>query len=385
VSSLTTRVTNAEGSITSLSSSIDTINTTVGNNSTSIQTNATSIDGLEGQYSVKIDNNGYVTGFGLSSTPVDGVPFSEMIVRADRFSIGSGNTDIIPFVVTTSTTTLNGVSVPAGVYIDQAFIKNGAMSSAKIGNAAIDNAKIANAAITNAKIANAAINSAKIEDAAITNAKIGNAAITSAKIADATIDNAKIADAAITAAKIGDAQITNAKIGNAAITEAKIANAAITEAKIGNAQIGTAKIKDAAIDNAKIGSAAVDTLELAGQAVTIPSSSYTSTTVTPSGTTTLQQLSITSTGAPVFINFTCICESSAVFGTSYTDLRLYRGATLIQNFGQMAKMAYGNAMPLAVSITDTPAAGAQTYYMKVVSYSGVRFKARSMTALEVKR
>jgi hypothetical protein len=187
-----------------ISAAVDTLSTTVGENTTAVQTNSTSINGLQGQYSVKIDNNGYVTGFGLSSTPVNGTPFSEMIVRADRFSIGSGNTDIIPFVVTTAETTLNGATVPAGVYIEDAYIKNGAISNAKIGNAAIDNAKIANAAIDNAKIANATIGTAKIQNAAITNALIANAAITNAKIANAAIDSAKIQDAAISNAKIGN-------------------------------------------------------------------------------------------------------------------------------------------------------------------------------------
>lgn len=194
-----------------------------------------------------------------------------------------------------------------------------------------------------------------------------------------------IEGAAIDTAFIKEAAIETALIDDAAITEAKIDNLAVTTAKIDDAAITTAKIEDAAITTAKIGLAQVDTLELAGQAVTIPSGDYTGGTITPSGETTIQQVTFTSTGAEVFINFTCICESFAVSGTSYTDLRLYRDTTLIQNFGQMAKMPYGNAMPLAVSIKDEPSAGAHTYYMKVGSYTGVRFKARSMTALEVKR
>jgi hypothetical protein len=56
----------------------------------------------------------------------------------------------IPFVVQTSPTTVNGVSVPAGVYIDAAYIKNGTITTAKIGNAQIDDAKIVS--LTAAKI-----------------------------------------------------------------------------------------------------------------------------------------------------------------------------------------------------------------------------------------
>jgi hypothetical protein len=56
----------------------------------------------------------------------------------------------LPFVVNTSTQTINGVSVPAGVYMDAAFIKNGTITTAKIGNAQIDDAKIVS--LTAAKI-----------------------------------------------------------------------------------------------------------------------------------------------------------------------------------------------------------------------------------------
>lgn len=50
----------------------------------------------------------------------------------------------LPFIVNSSPQTINGVSVPAGVFMDAAFIKNGTITNAKIGNAAIDDAKIAN-------------------------------------------------------------------------------------------------------------------------------------------------------------------------------------------------------------------------------------------------
>lgn len=77
---------------------------------------------------------------------------------------------------------INGVLVPVGVYMRDAFIGNGTISNAKIGNAAIDNAKIADLAVGSAKIADAAITNAKIADATITEAKIGNAAIGYAKL-----------------------------------------------------------------------------------------------------------------------------------------------------------------------------------------------------------
>jgi hypothetical protein len=44
--------------------------------------------------------------------------------------------------VNTTTQTVNGVTVPPGVYMDAAFIKNGTLIGAKIANLTVDNAKI---------------------------------------------------------------------------------------------------------------------------------------------------------------------------------------------------------------------------------------------------
>ena len=80
----------------------------------------------------------------------------------------------LPFIVQASPTTIGNVSVPAGVYMDSAFISNASITTAKIGDLAVDTAKIANGAITTAKIGTAQITTAKIDDAAITNVKIGD-------------------------------------------------------------------------------------------------------------------------------------------------------------------------------------------------------------------
>jgi uncharacterized coiled-coil protein SlyX len=405
ITSLTTTVTNNGTAISANSTAITGLSTTVGSNTTDISTLQSTTDGITAQYSVTINNNGSVSGFGLVSDIIDGEPTSAFSVAADQFSlIGSSDgeawnsstdyltgdivvylgrtyeakrnnsnkrpdantedwedTTSIPFAVFTTDTDVvkNGetINIPKGVYIQDAFIQK----------AAINEAAIQDVAITTAKINDAAITTAKVNDAAITSAKIGDAQITNAKIKDAAINSAKIEDAAITSAKINNAAITSAKINNAAITTAKIDNAAITSAKINNL--------------------AVDTIKIANQAVTIPVSSYTAGEVTPAMgfVNTLQQVAIVSTGAPIFINFTCICTSTAVFGQSSTNLKLFRGNDEIQDFGQMAKMEFGNAMPLSVAITDTPQAGTHTYYIKVSSFQSVKYKARSMTALEVKK
>ena len=59
---------------TAISTAIGAYSTTVGGNTLTIEEQHQSIDGIEGKYSVKIDNNGNVAGFGLISTANTGVP-----------------------------------------------------------------------------------------------------------------------------------------------------------------------------------------------------------------------------------------------------------------------------------------------------------------------
>ena len=105
-------------------------------------------DQLYGQYTVKIDNNGHVSGFGLASGAVNGTPTSAFIVRADRFAIAGvdDTSDPLgtlaptrqPFVVTTTPTTINGKTYPAGTWIDTAFIANATITSAQITDLTAD-------------------------------------------------------------------------------------------------------------------------------------------------------------------------------------------------------------------------------------------------------
>jgi phage tail protein X len=114
--------------------------------------------GLQSQYSIKIDNNNHIAGFGLSNTANDdGSPTSAFIIRADKFAIvnpdaadeasnePSNNTNVLmPFAVQGEDELDDdgNVAVPAGVYMDGAFIKNGTITTAQIKEATIDTAKI---------------------------------------------------------------------------------------------------------------------------------------------------------------------------------------------------------------------------------------------------
>lgn len=158
-----------------LSSSISTVQTTVNGHTTSIQTNTSSINGIEGKYSVKVDNNGYVSGFGLISTANNATPFSEFTIVADRFSLApvATNPDAVdgsPFFVLTSPRTIDGVVIPAGTYMKKAYIHDASITTAKIADAAIENAKIAN--LDAAKINTGTLNADRIAANSITASKI---------------------------------------------------------------------------------------------------------------------------------------------------------------------------------------------------------------------
>jgi hypothetical protein len=140
---------NADGA---LSQQITTLQATANDNTAAIQTEAAARAAADGtlfaKYTVKVDVNGYVSGFGLASTANNATPFSDFAIRADKFYIanpaGPGVAPAMPFIVRTTATTIGGVNVPVGVYMNDAFIQNGTITNAKIANLAVDNAKIAN-------------------------------------------------------------------------------------------------------------------------------------------------------------------------------------------------------------------------------------------------
>jgi hypothetical protein len=481
ITSLTTRTTAAESNITNLqtttasqATSITTLSTTVGANTTAIQEEATTradeTGNLFAKYTVKIDTNGYVSGFGLASTANNATPFSEFIIRADRFSIasptGPGITPVIPFIVTTTPQTINGVTVPVGVYINGAFIQNGTITTAKIGNAQIDDAKIASlsagkitagsisvgsyiqssnyligsqgwkihgngtaefaAASIRGLITAAQIDSRglSIKDASgniilaagspLSTGNIsglGTLATQSSVNWDSQIVNIPsfgnfayistitaanistyIASAAIGTSYISNAAITNALIANGAISNAKIGDAEITTAKIGDGQITNAKIGNAQITTAKIGAAQVDTLTIAGNAVTVPSSAFTSSALNlglSSSWVTAQTLSVTTSGARVFISFSSSVTGATIVGeSSFTNyvpvFRLKRNSTVVFDASESSAFTY----------SETPPASSYTYAVEVsVGTSQTRFNelsnttvaARSLFILETKR
>ena len=156
-------------------------------------------DGLQAEYTIKLDVNGNVSGFGIYGDEGG----SEFIANVDKFAVttpqssialrtistvyilgaiarvtghdsktlvckvagttGTGSLTVgnigtiivdgsvrwqvasrVPFAVQAVPTNINGQAVPAGVYIDAAYVLNATIQNSQVADAAIDNAKIAN-------------------------------------------------------------------------------------------------------------------------------------------------------------------------------------------------------------------------------------------------
>jgi hypothetical protein len=173
-----------------------------GTNSATLETRATAQktlnDGLQAQYFVKLDVNGNVAGYGVYADEGG----SEFIANVDRFAVTTPQTSIqvraisttyatgaiarvagadsktlvckiggstgtgaitvgaigtlvtdgtvtwqvasrVPFAVQAVPTEINGQPVPAGVYIDAAYVLNATIQNAQIANEAVDDSKIA--------------------------------------------------------------------------------------------------------------------------------------------------------------------------------------------------------------------------------------------------
>lgn len=355
LNSLTSTVTSQGNTISANSSSLSSLSTTVGSNTSSISTQASSINGLEAKYVIKIDNNGAVAGYGLASTANSaGNIVSEFIVNADRFAImrGGSNTTAasVPFIVQTSTTTLNGVTVPAGVYMQDGFIKNGSIVNAKIGDAAIDNAKIAN--IDAVKITAGKINTSRLN--------IDGSTLTSNNgVLQVNQLNANV----ITAGLINSSRIN-----------------------IDNVTLDTDGQGRLIIKNL-----GVDSLQIKGNAVTIPSSAYTASQINVSGSAgdvTVQTITYTSVGSPALIIASCQGAPSSGRGHSAT-LKIKRNGTTIVEQRQS-----GGTLTWAVSATDFfTGTGTRTYTVTIdnlgsnpkASATTTYVTLRSLAVIEVKK
>lgn len=145
-----------------LAREVTTLEATVGGNTASLKETKQVVDGIEGEYTLKLDVGGRISGFGLMSSATQ----SDFAINADKFWIApptGTSKGKSPFMVLTSPQTINGTVVPAGTYMQAAFIHNGSIDTAHIRDAAIKSAQIDNLAVTSAKIGDAQVDTLKIK------------------------------------------------------------------------------------------------------------------------------------------------------------------------------------------------------------------------------
>ena len=269
LSTMKTSVLNTNGTARASASQIDFLNanytnpeTGVTNNVTlqqALNTTASNVNGLRGEYTVKVDANGHVAGFGLANTydNESETATSEFFVNADKFAIlpfaassataawvsgttysagakvkhlnkihqarrtnnsvtpTAGNSldwdnlSISPFAVTADGSTINGTYVPAGVYINSAMIKHASITAAQIGTVNADTIETGTLDVATLITADS-IDVRKLV--------IGGSVIESEARSSDGMHFLKIGAASITTALIGDAQISTLKVAGNAIT-----------------------------------------------------------------------------------------------------------------------------------------------------------------------
>lgn len=136
VATITNKLDVLSTATTATANSISTLQTTVNGNTASIQTQQSSINGLSAQWTVKTDVNGYISGFGLSTTAKNGVPDSAFVVNANNFAVGhGGDTTKYPFII-------GNINNVATVGINGALVVDGSITANTIAAKAITANKI---------------------------------------------------------------------------------------------------------------------------------------------------------------------------------------------------------------------------------------------------
>jgi len=242
ISQMQTTVTEHGNTLSALSSQTTQIATTVGEHTTAIEQNALSIDGIEGEYTIKIDANGKVAGIGL----VNGPTGSEFAIRADKFYIvypeGDGSVSIIPFIIGM----VNGTST---VGIDGALVVDGTILARMIAANQITAEHI--------NVVNLAAISADLGSITAGQINIGSGVFRVYSTGQAYFGNC-------------DLQSSNYQPGVAGWRLSRTGQLFLTNLQCVAAQ----NIADGAVTGPKIGEAAVTTLKIGANQVTVPVYAY---------------------------------------------------------------------------------------------------------------
>ena len=117
-----------------LSEQINTVQTTLSGQRASIRNVERSVNGVRSIKAVTVDNNGFISGYGLMSDLQNGRVTSRFGINADQIYFGTTTNAKKPFVFTTRATTIDGVSYPAGAWINSASIAHASINMLHIAD-----------------------------------------------------------------------------------------------------------------------------------------------------------------------------------------------------------------------------------------------------------
>ena len=284
-----------------------------------------------------------------NTTTSSGNNTSEFYVNADRFAIMRGGSDtsaaVTPFTVQATATTINGIAVPAGVYMDAAFIKAASITSAQIGS-------------LNADVINAGF-------------------IDAAHIQASTIDASKLI--------LDGATMTSQVINGIPTLQVNELNANVLTSGVLNTSrinLDGATITANASGQVQIKDLGVDTLQIKGQAVTIPTSAYSTGEV---NNTTAQTVTWTSTGAPTFVAASWTQDGFGGSGNYGGTVQIKYGSTVLWTQSYTGQQNVRKQQQ-AVNISFTPSVGSATVTLVGTNTDGTyKMSNRSLFALETKK
>ncbi len=180
LSSLDSKVSVIDGKVSTQASSITTLQTTVGGNTAAIQQVTESVDGVKAQQYLKMDVNGHLAGHGSMN---DGTT-STFIFNYDTIQFGApvGVDGVTPkpimSLLNTPLTLPNGTVIPRGLYVDSGsfgyinanriWADNLSAISADLGTIKVGSANIQDQAVTTSKIGALVVDTLHIKDRAVT-------------------------------------------------------------------------------------------------------------------------------------------------------------------------------------------------------------------------
>ena len=392
------------------------------------------VDGLGAQYSVKVDANGRVAGFGLASTLIDDTPVSAFSVLADKFSIvnpsSSEDEPIIPFTVSSDKINMN-----TDVAISGDLITSGTVSTDRLDVSSLVTAgSLVVTSAVNDNVTNISGNAIQTGEVSADRLDVsglitaGNLVITSTVNDNVTnISGNAIQTGTVAADRLdvsgvitaGSLVVAGANIStltnDSAFINAGQVNGSITIIDGDTITTGTINANRINIDGVTIDTSGnqlilkdngVSTVKIIDNAATLPESAITvaETTLSNSTDNEVQSLTHVATGADIeiFVSLSLrwVPPPNTAFTPSTirpTEVALFAGTT--QLFTTRVEVAYvsgfnltaGRGVVVSFAFSQTPSAGSVDYSVKVnpgsePSNTGqVRASNRYLRTLELKK